>query len=375
MSDIISEISTVEEAIEDIKNGKIVIVMDDEDRENEGDFVCAAELITPEIINFMSTYGRGLICTPLPENRCEELDLHLMVGKNTDPKNTAFTVSIDLIGDGVTTGISASDRAKTILALMDNRMKGGDFARPGHIFPLRAKEGGVLKRAGHTEAAVDLAVLAGLKPGGVIVEIMNEDGSMARLPELVAIGQQHDIKIITIKDLISYRLQHDSLIHELETFPVETIYGNFDLIVFQEMPNEQIHYVLKKGDWNKEDEVMVRVQSSNTYYDFFRALSYGEKPLLKKVTDKINEKGSGVLVFINNHSDSDLALAKVQQFKNYLENKSKSPTLPMDDKQHGIGAQILKKLNIKNIELLSTQENPNTYFENYGLETKRVVTI
>ncbi len=375
MEDTQLKVHTIKEAIEDIKAGKIVIVVDDEERENEGDFICAAEKITPEIINFMSTYGRGLICTPLPDERCEELDLHLMVGKNTDPKNTAFTVSIDLIGEGVTTGISASDRAKTILALMDEKTTSNDFARPGHIFPLRAQEGGVLKRAGHTEAAVDLAELAGLKPGGVIVEIMNEDGSMSRLPELLALGQKHDIKIITIKDLIAYRLQHDSLVEEIDRFLVDTHYGNYEMIVFQELPNEQIHYALKKGDWTEDENVMVRVQSSNSYYDFFRSITEGEKPLLSRITDQINTKGSGVIVFINNHSDSDLALGKVRHFKKFIEGKSQSPTLPMDDKQHGIGAQILKKLGISNIELLSTQSNPNTFFENYGLNTEKVIKI
>ncbi len=375
MEDTVLKVHSVEAAIADIKAGKIVIVVDDEDRENEGDFICAAELITAEIINFMSTYGRGLICTPLPEKRCEELDLHLMVGKNTDPKNTAFTVSIDLIGEGVTTGISASDRAKTILALMDDQTNANDFARPGHIFPLRAQEGGVLKRAGHTEAAVDLAVLAGLKPGGVIVEIMNEDGSMARLPQLLELGHKHNIKIITIKDLIAYRLQHDSLIEQIDAFPVQTHYGKYEMMIFKELPNEQLHYVLKKGDWKPEDAVRVRVQSSNTYYDFFRSIAEGEKPLLEKVSEKINEKSAGVMVFINNHSDSDLMMGKINHFKKYIEGNTPSPTLPMDEKQHGIGAQILKKLGITHIELISTQENPHTYFENYGLETSKVITI
>ncbi len=251
MSDI--KLNTIPEAIEDLKNGKIIIVVDDEDRENEGDFLCAAELTTPEIINFMALHGRGLICMPLPEKRCDELGLEVMVSRSSDPKETAFTVSVDLLGNGTSTGISASDRAKTILALMDEKSKPTDFMRPGHIFPLRARKGGVLKRAGHTEAAIDLTCLAGLKEGGVICEIMNEDGSMSRLPELYAFAQKHDMKIVSIEDLIHYQLKKGNLIERIEERKVKTAYGDYDFFAFRETSNDQIHFALTKGSWTVDE--------------------------------------------------------------------------------------------------------------------------
>ncbi|MCB9201785.1 MAG: 3,4-dihydroxy-2-butanone-4-phosphate synthase [Flavobacteriales bacterium] len=360
-------LNTIEEAIEEIKNGKVVIVVDDEDRENEGDFVAAAELITPEIINFMSLQGRGLICTPIPEKRSQQLGLELMVGNNTDPNETAFTVSIDLIGDGVTTGISASDRAKTILAMMDDSTKPTDFAKPGHIFPLKAKGEGVLRRPGHTEAAVDLARLAGLKPGGVIVEIMNEDGTMARLPELKKIAERFDLKIISIKDLIEYRLKNDSLVEQIEHFEMDSAYGVFEMFVFRQKFNDQIHIALKKGNWEDGDKVPVRVISSSMYHDIFTALAKGENPSLKQITDVINTEGKGVIVFINNVVNSEILLQKVQHFRAYLLNEIETPSVEHDNKDLGIGVQILKNLNVTNIRLI-TRNPKKISLDMFGME-------
>lgn len=281
MQDI--KLNTIAEAIEDLKNGKIIIVVDDENRENEGDFLSAAELTTPEIINFMTIHGRGLICTPLPEKRCDELGLDIMVTRSSDPKETAFTVSVDLLGNGVSTGISASDRARTILALMDENTKSTDLMRPGHIFPLRAKSGGVLKRAGHTEAAIDLTRLAGLKEGGVICEIMNEDGTMARLPQLMELAKKLNLKIVSIEDIIDYQLKKGDLVHKIEERKVKTFYGEFDFHAFQEKHTEQIHFALTKGNWELEEPILVRVQSSNVYFDVLHQLINGEKPLLEKL--------------------------------------------------------------------------------------------
>lgn len=366
--------NSIEEAIEEIKNGKVIIVVDDEDRENEGDFVAAAELITPEIINFMSLQGRGLICTPILENRCEELELDLMVGNNTDPNETAFTISIDLIGNGVTTGISASDRAKTILAMMDSSTNPSDFAKPGHIFPLKARSEGVLRRPGHTEAAVDLARLAGLKPGGVIVEIMNTDGSMARLPELLKIAKTFNIKIISIKDLIEYRLKKDSLIERLESFKTLTIFGNFEFIVFRQKFNEQIHFALKKGIWNKEECVLVRVVSSSLFNDLFDSLVHGENPSLEKITRLINQEGKGVIVFVNNVIPSEIVLKKINQFKSYSNNNSINPLISSDEKDLGIGIQIIKNLGIKNIKLISNRPK-KIPLKAFGLEIKEFINF
>ncbi len=362
------KLNTIPEALEDIKNGKVVIVVDDEDRENEGDFIASAELITPETINFMSIHGRGLHCVPLPEERCDELGLDLMVGNNTDPKGTAFTVSVDLLGHGVTTGISASDRALTVKALMDKNTKAQDLSRPGHIFPLRAKKGGVLRRPGHTEAAVDLTTLAGLQPGGVIVEIMNEDGTMARLPQLSKIAEKFGLKIITIQDLIAYRLKHDSLIQRLDEIPFKSYYGDFNLITYKQTTNGQIHFALTKGNWTAEEPVLVRVKSSNSYYDLFSALQNGETPMLQKVTDLINAEGKGAVVFINNLTDSDLILSKLRHYKEYLEGKQKNPLLSMDEKDYGIGAQIIKDLGIKNIKLITQNPDKVRPLSGYGLE-------
>ncbi|MFN3773850.1 3,4-dihydroxy-2-butanone-4-phosphate synthase [Cloacibacterium normanense] len=373
MSEI--KLNTIPEAIEDLKNGKVIIVVDDENRENEGDFLSAAELTTPEIINFMTIHGRGLICTPLPEKRCDELGLEAMVSRSTDPKETAFTVSIDLLGDGVSTGISASDRAKTILALMDEKTKPTDFMRPGHIFPLRAKTGGVLKRAGHTEAAIDLTKLAGLKEGGVICEIMNEDGTMARLPELVVLAKKLDLKIISIEDLINYQLKKGDLVNEIESRRVKTAFGEFDFHAFQEKHTDQIHFALTKGNWEIDEPVLVRVQSSSAYFDVLSRLINGENPQLEKVTNMINAEGKGALIFINNVSNAELTMRKLQQFLNYQDGQVARPTLTANFIEYGIGTQILKKLGITNFRVITQNPNQKPLVAGYGVEITEMVQM
>ena len=373
MSDI--KLNTIPEALEDLKNGKVIIVVDDENRENEGDFLSAAELTTPEIINFMTIYGRGLICTPLPEKRCDELGLEAMVSRSTDPKETAFTVSIDLLGDGVSTGISASDRAKTILALMDEKTKPTDFMRPGHIFPLRAKTGGVLKRAGHTEAAIDLTKLAGLKEGGVICEIMNEDGSMARLPQLMELAKKLDLKIISIEDLIQYQLKKGDLVNEIESRSVKTKFGEFDFHAFQEKHTDQIHFAFTKGSWEIEEPVLVRVQSSSAYFDVLSRLINGENPQLERITSMINQEGKGALVFINNVSNAELTMRKLQQFLDYQDGQEKKPTLSANFMEYGIGTQILKKLGITKFKVITQNIDHKPLVGGYGVEITEMVKL
>ena len=373
MSEI--KLNTIPEAIADLKNGKIIIVVDDENRENEGDFLSAAELTTPEIINFMTIHGRGLICTPLPEKRCDELGLEVMVSRSTDPKETAFTVSIDLLGDGVSTGISASDRAKTILALMDENTKPTDFMRPGHIFPLRAKSGGVLKRAGHTEAAIDLTKLAGLKEGGVICEIMNDDGSMARLPELMEMAQRLHLKIVSIEDLIDYQLKKGDLVHKIEERKVKTHYGEFDFHAFQEEHTEQIHFALTKGNWELNEPVLVRVQSSSSYFDVLSRLSNGEKPLLERVTNLINKEEKGAIIFINNVSNAEQTMRKLQQFMDFQDGQEKLPTLSANFMEYGIGTQILKKLGINKFRVISQNIEQKPLVSGYGVEVTEMVQL
>lgn len=349
------QLNTISEALEDLRSGKVIIVVDDEDRENEGDFIAAAESVTPEMINFMAKYGRGLICAPLTIERCKELDLQLMVSHNTVLHETQFTVSVDFKGKGNTTGISVQDRANTIEALIDPNTKPEDLGRPGHIFPLQAKNGGVLRRAGHTEAAVDLARLAGFQPAGILVEILNEDGSMARLPQLVKIAERFDLKIISIQDLIAYRLQYDSLIERIDEFPVKTVYGDFQLISYKQTTNNQIHFVLKKGEWTENEMVPLRVNSSNSYYDLFSALEFGETPQLQVTSDIINQFGKGAMIFINNVSDSDLLLSKMKQFQQFVEGKSEIGIIPNDMKDYGIGAQIIQDLGIQKVNLITRQ--------------------
>ena len=364
------KLNTIEEAIEDIRNGKIIIVVDDEDRENEGDFLCAAEKITPEMINFMATHGRGLICAPLTENRCRELDLKSMVSNNTDHLETAFTVSVDLKGNGVTTGISASDRAKTVLALIDGNTKAFDLARPGHIFPLIAKQGGVLRRTGHTEAAIDFARLAGYKPAGVICEIMNEDGTMARLPELVEVAKRFDLKLVSIEDLVAYRMQHDSLIVKKEDFDIETRFGTFRLRAYLQTTNKQIHIALTKGTWNLGDSVLTRINSTLVNNDLLGTLTNNADQKLDDMFKVINEQGSGAIVFINQESQSIDLLNRIVELKSLqAEGIYKAPKIVMDSKDFGIGAQILHDIDISKIRLMSnSHQSKRVGMIGYGLE-------
>ena len=313
------QLNTIEEAIEDIRQGKVIIVVDDEDRENEGDFLAAAEKVTPEMINFMATHGRGLICAPLTESRCKELELRPMVSNNTDHMETAFTVSVDLKGNGVTTGISAADRAKTILALVDPSTKPYDLARPGHIFPLVAKQGGVLRRTGHTEAAIDFARLAGFKSAGVIVEIMNEDGTMARLPQLYEVAQKFNLKLVSIEDLVAYRMQHDSLIVKKEDFEVQTRFGNFRLRAYQQTTNKQIHIALTKGTWNLGETVLTKINSTQVNNDLLGTLTNNADQQLDDIFTIINEKGQGAVIFINQDMQSVNLLNRITELKTLQE--------------------------------------------------------
>lgn len=365
-----TQLNTIQEAIQDIRNGKMIIVVDDEDRENEGDFLAAAEKVTPEMINFMATHGRGLICTPLTENRCKELQLGMMVNNNTDPMETAFTVSVDLRGKGVTTGISASDRAKTIQALVDSETKPFDLARPGHIFPLKAKEGGVLRRTGHTEAAIDFARLAGLKPGGVIVEIMNEDGTMARLPQLLDVAKKFDIKIVSIEDLVAYRMEHDSLIEKKDDFTIKTRFGDFRLRAYQQTTNNQVHLALTKGDWSNEEGILTRVNSTLINNDILGTLTNDADKKLDQMFQAINQEGKGAILFINQQNQSLNLLNRLNLLKeNQANGEMKAPRIFMDNKDFGIGAQILHDLNISKLRLMTnTQQTRRVGMIGYGLE-------
>jgi 3,4-dihydroxy 2-butanone 4-phosphate synthase/GTP cyclohydrolase II len=370
----------IEDALEDLKKGKLIIVVDDEDRENEGDFIAAAELITTETVNFMARYGRGLICTPLTQKRCDELGLELMVGNNTVLHQTAFTVSIDLIGDGCTTGISASDRAKTIKALVDPKTKPADLGRPGHIFPLIAREGGVLRRAGHTEAAVDLARLSGLSPAGVLIEILNEDGSMARLPQLIEIAQTHDLKIISIADLIEYRMKHDSLVKLEEVVDMPTKYGHFKLAAFSQSNSKDIHLALMKGEWNEDEPVMVRVHSSCATGDILHSLRCDCGEQLDLAMQAIEKEGKGVLLYMQQEGRGIGLLNKLKTYKlqeQGLDTVEANIKLgfKMDERDYGIGAQILRKLNIQKIKLLSNNPKKRIGLIGYGLEIVENVSI
>ncbi|WP_456423881.1 3,4-dihydroxy-2-butanone-4-phosphate synthase [Lutibacter sp.] len=359
------QLNTIEEALEDIKKGKIVIVVDDENRENEGDFVAAADKVTPEMINFMATKGRGLICAPLTESRCKELNLDLMVGLNTDPLGTAFTVSIDYHGKGVTTGISAKDRATTVKSLTDSTIKPHDLSRPGHIFPLKAREGGVLRRTGHTEAAIDLAKLAGLNPAGVIVEIMNEDGTMARLPQLIKIAKEHQLKIISIENLVEYRMQHDSLIELSEDFTINTRFGEYRLRAYKQTTNNQVHIVLTKGEFKKGEKILVKVNSTLVNNDILGTLTNNPDDKLKRVFDIINTKGKGAVVFINQENQSFNLLNRLAILKeNQLKKKTYTPNIQMDEKDFGIGAQILHDIGITKLRVLS---NADTFRKRVGM--------
>lgn len=370
------QLNTIEEAIEDIRQGKIIIVVDDEDRENEGDFLAAAEKVTPEMINFMATHGRGLICTPLTERRCKELELHTMVTNNTDHMETAFTVSIDLKGNGVTTGISAADRAKTVLALVNEDTKPFDLARPGHIFPLIAKQGGVLRRTGHTEAAIDFARLAGFTPAGVIVEIMNEDGTMARLPQLVEVAKKFDLKLVSIEDLVAYRMQHDSLIQKKEDFEIVTRFGKYRLRAYLQTTNKQVHIALTKGSWNIGEKILTRINSSQINNDILGTLTSNPDDRLEDMFTRINKEEKGAIIFINQEKPSIDLLHRITELKELQEqNIYKAPQVKMDAKDFGIGAQILHDLDISKIRLLSNSEQTKRVgMIGYGLEITEYVS-
>lgn len=363
------KLNTIEEAIEDIKQGKMIIVVDDENRENEGDFIAAAEKVTPEMINFMTQHGRGLLCAPLLEKRCKELGLDMMVENNTVLHHTQFTVSIDLKGEGCTTGISVFDRAKTIKALVKPQTKPEDFGRPGHIFPLRAKEGGVLRRTGHTEAAVDLARLAGLEPAGILIEILNEDGSMARLPQLVKVAEKHNLKIISIEDLVAYRMRHDSLIVKKEDFSIDTDYGQFRLRAYEQTTNGQIHLAFTKGTWAKDEPVLTRIHANFISNDILELLRKKDNEL-NRIFQQIDAAGKGAFIVINQGAYSQNLLHRIQAIKAAQEGKQAPLQVPSSQvKDIGIGAQILIDLGISHMKLLTNSE-PSRYIgmSGYGLE-------
>jgi 3,4-dihydroxy 2-butanone 4-phosphate synthase / GTP cyclohydrolase II len=369
------KLNSIEEAIEDIRQGKVIIVVDDEDRENEGDFLAAAEMVTPEMINFMATHGRGLICVPLTENRCKELGLHAMVNNNTDPMETAFTVSVDLRGNGVTTGISALDRAKTVLALTDANTKPHELARPGHIFPLIAKQGGVLRRTGHTEAAIDFARLAGYKSAGLIVEIMNDDGTMARLPQLVEVAKKFDLKLVSIEDLVAYRMQHDSLIVKKEDFDIETRFGKFRLRAYQQTTNKQVHIALTKGTWNIGESILTRINSTLVNNDILGTLTNNADKKLDDMFQLLNDEGKGAILFINQEMQTSNLLNRIVELKT-LQAKGifKAPQIKMDTKDFGIGAQILHDIDISKIRLVSNAaQTKRVGMIGYGLEIMEYV--
>lgn len=366
-----TQLNSIHDAIEDIRQGKVIIVVDDEDRENEGDFLAAAEMVTPEMINFMATHGRGLICAPLTESRCEELKLDMMTSNSSDPMETAFTISVDLNGKGVTTGISASDRAKTIQALIEEDTKAHDLNRPGHIFPLKAKTGGVLRRTGHTEAAIDFARLAGLKPAGVIVEIMNEDGSMARLPQLLEVAKKFDLKIVSIEDLVAYRMEHDSLIKKKEDFEIKTRFGDYRIRAYKQTTNNQVHIALTKGTWTEDEAVTVRVTSTLVNNDILDTLTFNTDKKLDNIFQLINKSNKGAYVFINQESPSLNILNRLEQLKkNQGEGEIRAPRIKMDVKDFGIGAQILHDLGIHKLNLISnaSEHKKRVGIIGYGLE-------
>ena len=367
-----TKMNTIPEAIEAIKQGKVVIVVDDENRENEGDFIAAAEMVSPEMINFMATHGRGLICAPLTEERCEELGLNMMVKNNTVLHNTQFTVSVDLIGNGCTTGISVHDRAKTIKALVDEDTKIHDLGRPGHIFPLRAKEGGVLRRTGHTEASIDLARLAGLKPAGILVEILNEDGTMARLPELMKVAEKFDLKLISIEDLVAYRMEHDSLINKKEDFQINTKYGSYRLRAYQQTTNDQVHIALTKGNWKNGESILVKVNSTLINNDILGTLTNNADKKIDDMFSVFNKDGKGAIVFINQQSHTVNLLSRLKVLKEAQTDTeiAKAPRIVMDSKDFGIGAQILHDIGIHKIRLVSNSKNTKKRVGmiGYGLE-------
>ncbi len=369
-----TKLNTIPEAIEDIRKGKIVIVVDDENRENEGDFVAAAEMVTPEIINFMATHGRGLICAPLSEERCKELDLNLMVGNSTDPQETAFTVSVDLKGKGNTTGISAADRANTIKALVDPNTRPADLIKPGHIFPLIAKNGGVLRRTGHTEAAIDLARLAGLAPAGVIVEIMNEDGSMARLPQLLNLAKKLDLKIISIEDLIAYRMEHESLINRIFETEEHTPQGTFRLIAYEQTTTGEKHFALTLGDFHPDEPVLVRVHSSFVKGSVFNSCHCSTGPQLYAAMRQIEREGKGAVLYMQQEHSMTPKNHESHEGLDTVDAKMNSK-MKIDPRDYGIGAQILHDLGIRKMKVMSTRKTKRTGLVGYGLEVVEYVPL
>ncbi|UTW62038.1 3,4-dihydroxy-2-butanone-4-phosphate synthase [bacterium SCSIO 12741] len=373
-----SRLNTIEEAIEDIRQGKIVIVVDDEDRENEGDFIAAAEHMTPEMVNFMATHGRGLICCSIPEERCHELGLELMVADNTALHATPFTVSVDLIGHGCTTGISASDRAKTIQALVDPNTNPEELGKPGHIFPLRAKSGGVLRRTGHTEATIDLARLAGLKPGGALVEIMNEDGTMARLPQLLEIAERFDMKVISIEDLVAYRMREERIISREVEVDVPTEYGPVKLIGFRQLTTNDEHLAVTIGDWKEDDEVLVRVHSASSLGDIFSSFKHDRPSLLSRAFEEIHKEGKGAVIYMQQGIRGLGLVNKLKSYQYDLEqDKESTPdlNLKMDEKDYGVGAQIIRDLGIRKMRLITNKPQNRIGIIGYGLEITDTVPV
>ncbi|NII81078.1 bifunctional 3,4-dihydroxy-2-butanone-4-phosphate synthase/GTP cyclohydrolase II [Pedobacter riviphilus] len=375
-----TKLNTIEEAIADIKAGKVIIVVDDENRENEGDFLTAAENATPEIINFMATYGRGLICAPLTEERCKELNLNLMVGKNTAAYETNFTVSVDLVGHGCTTGISASDRSKTMLALVNPKTNPEELGRPGHIFPLIAKDGGVIRRAGHTEAAVDLARLAGMKPAGLLVEILKEDGEMARLPDLFKIAEQHQLKIISIEDLIAYRLTIDSLIKQEVSIDLPTAWGDFKMTAYTQLDNNATHLAISKGEWNANEPILVRVHSSCVTGDIFGSCRCDCGPQLHKALEMIEKEGKGIVVYMNQEGRG---IGLINKLRSYNLQDAGFDTVEAniklgfkgDERDYGVGAQILRSEGVTKMRLMSNNPTKRAGLIGYGLEVVENIPI
>ncbi|HVN57789.1 MAG TPA: bifunctional 3,4-dihydroxy-2-butanone-4-phosphate synthase/GTP cyclohydrolase II [Bacteroidales bacterium] len=374
------KVNSIEEALDDIAKGKLLIVVDDEDRENEGDFICAAELITPEIVNFMAMYGRGLICVALPEERCEQLDLDLMVGNNTSIHETQFTVTVDLLSSETTTGVSARDRALTIKALVDPATRPADLGRPGHIFPLKAKSKGVLRRAGHTEAVVDLTRMAGLKAGGALVEIMNEDGSMARMPQLSELGKKFDIRIITIEDLIKYRLQSESIIEKGEKVKLPTTVGEFEFIPFRQISNGLEHAALIKGTWTREEPVLVRVHSSCFTGDIFHSLRCDCGQQLDKAMEMVEKEGKGVVIYLSQEGRGIGLLNKIKSYKLQEEGMDTVQAnlklgFSEDERDYGVGASIMRELGLGKIKLISNNPVKRAGLEGYGIKIVETVPL
>lgn len=372
------KLDTIPEAIEAIKGGELIIVVDDENRENEGDFICAAELTTPEMVNFMRKEAGGYLCVALTEQRCNELDLNLMVGRNTDPNKTAFTVTVDLLGNGCTTGISAHDRAKTIQALADKKTKPEDLGRPGHINPLKAREGGVLRRAGHTEAAVDFAKLAGFSPAGVLIEIMNEDGTMARLPDLRKVADKFNLKLVSIQDLIAYRLENETLIKREIGIELPTKWGTFDLIVYRQLNTDDIHMALVKGKWEQEEAVLVRVQTASITRDVFWSELTDSAGQLQKAMETVEKEGKGIVLYMNQESKGQELIEKFKALK-LLGEENEKPTqikmqlAKMDNRDYGVGAQILRDLEVSKIKLLTNHPKRRVGIIGYGLEITEII--